>query len=430
MALPARLKSTLRPLGAAGKSISPTGIGVLLSVGAHVLLIATASAQGSSGGSGGGLFSAFDEAAEEKIVPIVQLTPAERSRLPTFAQPQPDPLSSSSLSSLELPPGLLAPNATLRQGRTPIPAGRMPSTTLSQQFAATSPIDSVLGQLKRQRIAAAPAQPRTPLSFNIPRGSPPPVYFPPDSSVVVPPPPSGGTNGSIPVPSGSSLDLGQLDSSGLPPLKPQSTADILAGLQGTQGQPDSTPDKAPTTGPGENSDGPVETPTGEDDNGKTESAETSPENNGSDKVTTLALDPANGDAADLQDALAYDSRLTADDAVAAKVEDWSNRVVADKGALPQAEAEVTIQDAFKACRTNPPINGLVGVIVNPGGEIDTSDVLKSTGYETLNLRAQDAIMNLDFSDVDQTTDYRVRVKVNYNADDCVDVEGLKKRLTN
>ncbi|PZO15270.1 MAG: hypothetical protein DCF25_13825 [Leptolyngbya foveolarum] len=426
MALPARLKSTLRPLGAVGKSIGPTGIGVLLSVGAHVLLIA-ASAQGSSGGNGGGLFSAFDEAAEEKIVPIVQLTPAERSRLPAFAQPQRDPLSSSSLSSLDLPPGLLAPNASLGQGRPFVPAGRMPSTTTPRQFAATPPIDDVLEQIKA-RVAAVPPRPQTPVSINIPRPTPPSAYIRPEPSVIVPPPPPGGANGRTTVLPGSASDLGQLDSSGLPQLESQSTQDILARLQAIQGQPVPTPDKTPTTDEGNGA--PVEAPSEAIADERTEGVEIPIENSGSDKVTTLALDPADGDAVELQDNLAYDSRLTSDEAVIKKVKAWSDTVVADLGALPQAEAEVTINAAFKACRTNPPINGLMGVIVNPGGAIETFDVLKSTGYGTLNLRAQEKIRNYDFSDVNEMTDYRVIVKVNYDADGCVDVEGLRERLAN
>ena len=431
MALPARLKSTLRPLGAVGKTISPTGICVLLSVGAHVLLIAAGAQGSSSGGSGGGgLFDKFDEAAAEKIVPVTQLTPAERSRLPAFAQPRPDPLSSSSLSSLDLPPGLLAPNATFGQGRTSLPAGRMPSATPSRQFAATPPIDDVLRQLKA-RVAAPPTRPQTPLSINIPRRTPTAAYIQPESSVIVPPIPTGNTNGSTTVlPSGSAADLGKPDSSGLPQLESQSTQDILARLQGAQGQPATTPEKTPTTSAGENNGEPTEAPSETNAGGETGSVDTPVGNNGSDEVATLAPDPANGDAAELQDDLTYDSRLTTDEAVAEKVAAWTEAVVAAKGTLPQVETQVPIKAAFKACRTNPPIDGLIGVIVNPGGEIETTDILRSTGYETLNLRAQKAIKNYDFSDVDKTTDYRVTVKVNYDEDGCVDIEGLKKRLTN
>lgn len=429
MALPARLKSTLRPLGAVGKSISPTGICVLLSVGAHVLLIA-AGAQGSSGssGGGGGLFDKFDEASAEKIVPIMQLTPAERSRLPAFAQPRPDPLSSSSLSSLDLPPGLLAPNAAFGQGRTSLPAGRMPSATTSRQFAATPPIDDVLRQLKA-RVAAAPTRPQTPLSINIPRRTPTAAYIQPESSVIVPPLPTGNTNGSTTVlPAGSAADLGKPDSSGLPQLESQSTQDILARLQG-EGQPATTPEKTPTTSAGENNGEPPETPSETNASGNG-GVEAPPENNGSDKIATLTPDPADGDAAELQDDLTYDSRLTADEAVAEKVASWTEAVVAAKGTLPLVEIQVPIKAALKACRTNPPIDGLIGVIVNPGGEIETTDILRSTGYETLNLRAQKAIKNYDFSNVDKTTDYRVTVKVNYDEDGCVDIEGLKERLIN
>ena len=103
-------------------------------------------------------------------------------------------------------------------------------------------------------------------------------------------------------------------------------------------------------------------------------------------------------------------RLTSEEDVAEKVEVWSASVVEQKGTLPQAETDVEINAAFKACRPIPPTDGLMGVVVNPGGEIDTLDVLKSTGYETLNIRAKEAVENYDFSEVNETTDYRVVVK--------------------
>lgn len=70
------------------------------------------------------------------------------------------------------------------------------------------------------------------------------------------------------------------------------------------------------------------------------------------------------------------------------------------------------------------------MIVDQNGEVEDFDVLKSTGYETINLRAQQAVENHDFSSVSETTEYRFKVKVNYDADNCVDVEGLKERLVN
>ncbi len=428
MALPARLKSALRPLGAVGKSISPTGIGVLLSVGAHVLLIAASSAQGSSsstGGGGGGLFDAFDEAADEKIVPIVQLTPAERSRLPAFAQPRLDPLSASSLSNLDLPPGLLAPSATLGQRGTSIPAARMPSATSPRQFAATPPIDDVLRRLKAN-VAAAPTRPQSPVSINIPRRTPTSAYIPTEPSVIVPPPPPAGSgNGGTIIPSGSAADLGQLDISGLPRLEPQSTENILAGLQN---QPSTEPSETPAASEGQNGAEANDTPTETNAGSGTESVDIAIENSGP-GVTTLALKPADGDAAALRDELTYDARLTSEEAVSRKVESWSD-LVAQRGDLPQAVEEVEIPAAFKACRENPPTDGLLGVIVDQNGEVEDFDVLKSTGYETINLRAQQAVENHDFSSVSETTEYRFKVKVNYDADNCVDVEGLKERLVN
>ncbi|MEL7520647.1 MAG: hypothetical protein AAGJ80_03310, partial [Cyanobacteria bacterium J06553_1] len=76
MALPARLTPILRPIGKVAKVITPTGVGVLLSVGAHAALLLFGPRTDLS-------FAALSQAAQqaeskETIVPLVQLTPAER----------------------------------------------------------------------------------------------------------------------------------------------------------------------------------------------------------------------------------------------------------------------------------------------------------------------------------------------------------------
>ena len=421
MAIPLQLRSTLRPFRTLGKTIGPTGVGVLLSIGAHAAIIAAA-AQGSIGGSSGGLFDAFDEAAEEKVVPIVQLTPAERSRLPSFAQPRREP---PSISSLDLPPGLLAPSATPGQRRISVPAGRMPSPTVPRQFSATPPINDVLEQIKA-RVAAAPTRPQPPASIDIPRRTPTSAYIPIEPSVIVPP--IGDINSGSNAPGSSTTDSGQSSgASGLPQLEARSTQDILDRLEGLPNQP-STPDKTPSNNGNENSES--ASSSGESSQGNGDRVDIPVENSSSNQATTLAIEPADGNPADLREDLAYDSRLTSDEAVAEKEKAWTESVATQQGVLPQAQTEVEMNAAFKACRENPPSDALIGAIVNPGGEIETLDILKSTGYETLNQRAQDAVKNYDFSSVETPTDYRVTVKVNYDDNGCVDLEGLKERLAN
>ncbi|MEO1634706.1 MAG: hypothetical protein AAFS04_06470, partial [Cyanobacteria bacterium J06631_9] len=85
MATSSALKSITTPLGKVVKVLTPTGIGVLVSLGAHVFLFVNGPGTNFS-------LAALDEAAqqeaEETIVPVIELTPAERSRLPGFAQPR------------------------------------------------------------------------------------------------------------------------------------------------------------------------------------------------------------------------------------------------------------------------------------------------------------------------------------------------------
>lgn len=421
MAIPLQLRSTLRPFRTLGRTISPTGIGVLLSIGAHAAIIAAA-AQGSIGGSSGGLFDAFDEAAEEKVVPIVQLTPAERNRLPAFAQPRREP---PGISSLDLPPGLLAPGTTSGQRRISVPAGRMPSPTVPRQFAATPPINDVLEQIKA-RVAAAPTRPQPPISIDIPRRTPTSAYIPSEPSVIVPP--IGDINGGISAPSNNTGSGQSNGASGLPQLEARSTQDILDRLEGASNQ-SSTPGKTPSSSESENGES-ASASSGGNSQGNSDHIDIPVENSSSNQLTTLAPEPADGNPADLREDLAYDDRLTSAEAVAEKEDAWTESVASKRGTLPQAQAEVGINAAFKACRENPPSDALIGAIVSPGGEIETSDILRSTGYETLNQRAQEAVENYDFSSVETPTDYRITVKVNYDDNGCVDVEGLKERLTN
>ena len=417
--LPARLKSIFRPIRVAGAALGPTGIGVLLSVGAHAGIIAA----GTHGG-GDRLFDAFDqaaeaEAAEEKIVPIVQLTPAERSRLPAFAQPRRDPLSTSSLSSLALPPGLPVPNASIQRRPTPVPANRMPSATARTPVTQSKPLDLSRFFATRPAPVVPPAE--LPQDTNIASRTPATEFIQPDPSVTVPP--LGAQDNSSTSPNSG----GQIDPvTGLPRLEGQSTADILARLNGISSGP-AAPNQVPAeVSPG--SDGGSNVPSTPEAEGEPEGVPIPIENSGANEVPALALNPADGDAAELIEDLSYSGTLTADADVAQKVDSWTEEIVAQKGSLPTGTADIDIVSAFKACRSNPPTDGLIGVVVNPDGTLENLDVLKSTGYETLNLRALQAVENYDFGQINEPTEVQVSVGVSYDAAGCVDVEGLKQRL--
>ena len=388
----------------------------MLSLGAHAGLIA-ASIQ--NGGADGNLFGAFDEAAaeaaEERSVPIVQLTPAERDRLPAFAQPRRDPLSSSSLSSLALPPGLPVPNGAIQPRRAPVRANQMPSATPRQQTRPSSIID-IKKLFPEQPIAAAP-QVQPPTSIKLPSQTPVSAYIQTEPSVVVP---SLDENQAAPDANAEASAPSSSNNSGLQQLEGLTTEEALARLQGIENQP-SVPETTPPDQPETNPQPPEILPEGG-------SVQIPVENNTPEDVPTLALNPADGDPADLLEELTYDDTLVSTEAVEAKVNNWSEEVIADRGPLPVGTAEVGIKAAFKACRETPPQDGIVGVVVNPGGELEDLDILQSTGYETLNLRAREAVENYDFGEVSEPTQYQVSVAVDYDAEGCVDVDGLKERL--
>lgn len=417
--LPPRLKSAFRPLTVIGSALGPTGIGVVLSFGAHAGLIA-ASVQ--NGGADGNLFGAFDEAAaaeaaaEERSVPIVQLTPAERDRLPAFAQPRPDPLSSSSLSSLALPPGLPVPNSVIQPRRTPTRANRMPSATSGQQARPSSIID-IKKLFPDQPITAPPRVVQPPTSITLAPRTPASDYIQTEPSVTVP---SLNENQAQTDTETEATTPSSTDDSGLQQLDGLTTAEALARLQGIENQP-AAPETTPPEELESNPQPPEIVPEGE-------SVQIPIENNTSGEVPTLALNPADGAPAELLEELTYDDTLVSPEAVEAKVDNWSEEIVAARGPLPTETAEVGIRAAFKACRETPPQSGLIGVIVNQDGTLEGLDVLRSTGYETLNLRAREAVENYDFGEVSEPTQYQIEVEVDYDKDGCVDVDQLKERL--
>ncbi|MEO1620865.1 MAG: hypothetical protein AAFU53_07495, partial [Cyanobacteria bacterium J06632_3] len=151
--------------------VSPTGIGVLLSIGAHAAFIAFGPRANFS-------FAALSEAAqqqdaEETIVPVVQLTEAERSRLPSFAQPRRLPPSPTGLGSLSLPSGLPSISNN-RIVRTPTAARPLPSPTLRRPRQIPSLRTTLNPSISRPRQPVNRVTQRPAISVPIITTPPPP----------------------------------------------------------------------------------------------------------------------------------------------------------------------------------------------------------------------------------------------------------------
>jgi hypothetical protein len=392
MAFPSRLKSAARSVAKFAGVISPTSIGVLLSVGAHAALWA-ASPQTSF--SFAALTQAAQEAnAEETIVPIMQLSPTERNRLPSFAQPRGLSSSPTGLTSLPLPSGLpfIAPKPNTF-ARRQVPANPMPSAT------TPAPTRGTLGTLGRT----------VPFSLNIPTTTPPARSSSSQSSVPAVPlidlPATPPASSSAPNPETNSNNSSNPNGD-LPNLTPGTEAPVTGiaqALEGTEaaGNANSTnlpadalatsPEKEPAKEPG--IEIPVEPPVTDDAIAQNESPLIASSN---------VYDETNVSEAEAEQNLAK----------------W----LEGKDNVLRNTSEITINSEFTACREDSPVEGRLGVVVNPDGSQEGAIVLKSTGYEMLNRLALTTLGYENFGPIEAPTHYEIEVKVINEQSECVEEE--------
>ena len=398
MAIPSRLKSAARPVAKVTKVITPTGIGVLLSVGAHVALLAFGPRTDVSFAA---LSPAAQEAdAEETIVPLVQLSPGERDRLPSFAQPRREPPAATGLRSFALPPGLpFSPDASTFK-RRPVPANTLPSPTKTK----TRNLGPLGGVLPSGITAPLPFR------FNIPTtpapqrssGSQPSV-----AALPTPPPRLPST-----VDNGVRLSTERLEGTSpneLPNLTPgtansdpRTLADALrdteaAGIAanpGTASDPSTAPSGEATPNEGSNpANIPVEPP-------------------------VIATAPAQGKPSQLLNGNEYDKRYVTEAEAEENTKKWLSETAEGRERVAQSTAEITVDSNFKACREQPPVDGRIGVIANPDGTHEDTTVLKSTGYDILNRLALSKLEYRDFGRPEVPIQYVVDVKVGYEPEEC------------
>ncbi|MEL6492839.1 MAG: energy transducer TonB [Cyanobacteria bacterium J06621_3] len=385
-------------------ALSPTIVTVLLSVAAHGIFIAFGPRASFS-------FAALSEAAqlqdaEESIVPIVQLTPADRSRLPAFAQPRP---SRTPLNSLSLPPGLpglanTTPKLNLPQTRQ-IPSASTQTQRFRQNNPSTFRTSIPESNFRRSVIGRGRSAPRP---------APPVELIAPPSA-----PTASESSGSTELPNLSGLSASnsgiQLDGQfqtqqglPLPPgtrpeesTTPEPSADNLlderlAAAQGTTSPGNSSPTPEPTDGTGSE---PETVPFPEE------------------PIQTAS---SQGNPRQLLSGYEYDATYVDDESAQRNLEAWLEASAESKSDLASSTEQITIDSNFKACLNNPPVEGLVGVIVNPDGSQDAATVLKSTGYDVLNRQALSAVEYKDFGQVEQSTQYQVAVEVEYEPSGCVE----------
>ena len=418
-----RIKSALRPLVRLARVITPTGIGVLLSVGAHAALIT----------AGPRLSISFDELTkenlaanpEETVVPILQLSAAERNRLPSFAQPRRPP-ASTGLSSLQLPSGLPSFPSNRSIKRRPVPAQPIPSPSVRKP----KPIGQAFQNVPTQR---------TPIKLDIPFSLPAPAPSTPSGTVFIPPAPTtpppniNSGAGARPIRPGDPLpelepaDLPNAESAnstnpGTEPSNSGSLSEALAGIQGvgiegTNTQGSGTQESGTQ---GENiAVNSTEDPTNR--NGAENSEATNAPNeepleviNEPEQIAMAEI----GDESDLLNGYAYNGTGVSDAEAEENLNDWRSRSAEGKNQVDTQQAEITIDSGFKACRDVPPNNGIVGVVVNPDGTRESAEIIQSTGYGTVNRSALSAVESKEFTPQGVPTQYTVDIQVTYEPQNC------------
>ena len=124
-------------------------------------------------------------------------------------------------------------------------------------------------------------------------------------------------------------------------------------------------------------------------------------------ATELELDPTLNLAAELEAAAA----------IAAADPD------SDLDSIFQRPIALPLDHEAGICLTKEPQKGLIGAWVGPEGMLlGEPEVIRSTGYGGLNQQAVRYIKTLNFSEVETFTGYQFEVVVNYDPDDCVELE--------
>jgi len=321
--------------------------------------------------------AAADDPAEraERTVPLIELTPEEQANLPAFASNdglmpglgldsygQGDPYSLFSDPDNGLADD---PSAPLRQGSSPLGGSDWPPP---------SPFDIGIAPYSETPVPTAPApgqSPSTPPATEPPAAgqtTPPATTRPPAST----PTPTASQSPRTTGPSGRARDLDGTVAAG---------SHQSRSRRGTSGAASTPATDTPAQG--------------------------NPEALIS-KLQRFTYSPEGTTEAEVETALA----------------DWTQTVrdAADQPEWQPAEPiEVPITYSRRVCLPQAPHDGLVGVLVAPGGEIvEPPQILKSTGYPFLNERLQASVADQEYSDVEEYGAYLFEFQVSPENGDCVE----------
>ena len=376
----------------------PTGIAAVVSIGIHGILFA-ASPQFSSFSLAS--LAESEPIADERTVPLVELTPAEQQRLPDFS-------GNSNTFSLLPQPGSLAPlqspNSTA-SGATPYLSDSQPlppnpffynppigNTPVRGNPSSSPGRTATRGRSSQQTRRSGQSRPETTVQSrsNQPR--------------------SGSVTEGVGEITAEELDQRTVGVDNLQiATRPSRSADDLRspGSSATQSTAGS------------------QAAAGEEANNEAEPA-------GS-QTDAAASNPLREELEALQTAYTYSEAGTTSAAAETTSANWlaefkSELEIAE---LPlQPAAEIPIDYPLRICLPVPPVTAQVGVVVSPAGEpVGEPTLLRSTGYAGLNQAALQAVGNADVAAGDSYQALRFTVPVQYSEAECTDPQALSQGVS-
>lgn len=374
----------------------PTFIAVLTSVGIHGVLFAASPTFSSIGLTS---LAKPDELGTPTEVPMVQLTPAEQGRLPDFSLSRLtfDPNFNQGNSAIQflpdssqtVPPGILSrPNNTTSSQSQPVPSTNVPLGNLGvrRQPITSQPSRASGGGSRTQGSGTVASNNRQSTSRQ-------------GTSQI----PVGGNNSS-----NASRPPNRAGTSEINPDEIASRTGNRDGMELTNDPTISTPLSDVVRQGATQPNRPPSTPT----------ATARVDGNQADSQASGDLQPRVAD-------FAYNPANTSDDELAQAFGRWVE-TIQEKSGIADLQPSVIQKQSYNVpyCLPQAPTNAVVGVLINPGGEVvDDPLLLKSSGYLTLNKRALDYVRQLDFSPIQSFTALQYDMTFTYNPDTCAALSG-------
>ncbi|MBD2740597.1 energy transducer TonB [Coleofasciculus sp. FACHB-1120] len=412
------------------KLTQPPLIAALASVGIHGVLAMTLPSLSASS-------TKLEEQKPRGTVKVVELSPAEQSRIPQLAPPPvslpPIPNQTQLLPPLPPPSSVLPPIPSSPPYKFPMNSTPRPNTGagLPEIFQRSS-------DRRQQRVRQNPFNPNNP-NFIVGRLPDPPKV--PQSA------PRKVTQQEIRrrlfqgLPAG--VQPGQDDISSLfpppPPTSEQQTP-FNPSEESSEKQPpiDFGQQTPSNTKPQRSIDFGQQTPNSESkvaaNSGQQTPKNSEPQTPANSRQQTPPLSPQQiavarrelqrqqvlADIRQQRRNYAYDGNGTRDDDYRQKLAGWGSRL----NKVPSKEQEITLTPQYRACFIKKPeATALVGAQVDAKGNV-TAELLRSSGYNILNDKAQEVVKAHSFGAKEQV--YVVQVKFAYNEKDCPPVTSSRQ----